>query len=123
MIRIGTDIVEVAKISSAIKDLGSDFIERVYTVSEIRKIDLSEPNYERASGFWAAKEAAVKAIGYGYRDGIKFQDIEIVHDDYGCPSLIFDGRMRDILTEHGIVSSSLSISHCSAYAMATVIYY
>lgn len=121
--RIGTDIVEVSRISRAITNWQVDFLQRVYTEQEITKIDLADPNYERASGFWAAKEALVKALGCGYRDGIKFQDIEISHDDYGCPFFIFKGRVKTLLVEKNIANSSLSISHCLSYATAVVILY
>lgn len=121
--RIGTDIVEVARISRAIGHGESGFLARVYTEQEIIKINMMDIDYERASGFWAAKEAAVKALGYGFRDGIKFHDIEIIHDDYGCPQLIFTGRMKNILAEKGITQSSLSISHCRTHAIAAVVLY
>lgn len=121
--RIGTDIVEVARISRAIGHGESGFLARVYTEQEIIKINMMDIDYERASGFWAAKEAAVKALGYGFRDGIKFHDIEIIHDDYGCPQFIFTGRMKNILAEKGITQSSLSISHCRTHAIAAVVLY
>lgn len=121
--RIGTDIVEVARISRAITNGKMDFIERVYTEKEIMKIDPSDINYERASGFWAAKEAMVKAVGCGFRDGIRFHDIEIIHDEYGCPQFVFTGRLKEILAEKGMENVSLSISHCRTHAVATVIIY
>lgn len=121
--RIGTDIVEVSRIHRAITHWQADFLQRVYTEQEIKKIDLADPNYERASGFWAAKEALVKALGCGFRDGITFQDIEISHDDYGCPCFIFNGRVNALLVEKKIANSSLSISHCQSYATAVVILY
>lgn len=87
--RIGTDIVEVSRIERAIKNWQTDFLHRVFTQQENIKINREDPNYERASGFWAAKEAVVKALGCGYRDGITFKDIEIGHDELGCPHFIF----------------------------------
>lgn len=121
--RIGTDIVEVARISRAMGNGENGFCARVYTEQEMIKINIADPDFERASGFWAAKEAAVKALGYGFREGIKFHDIEIIHDEYGCPEFIFTGRMKDILAEKGITRSSLSISHCRTHAIAAVVLY
>ncbi|MGS2874411.1 holo-ACP synthase [Enterobacter huaxiensis] len=121
--RIGTDIVEVSRIGRAITNWQSDFLQRVYTEREITKIAADDPNIERASGFWAAKEALVKALGCGYRDGIKFHDIEVSHDEYGCPHFIFSGRVETMLVEKGIQHASLSISHCQSYATAVVILY
>ena len=121
--RIGTDIVEITRISRAIGHGDSGFLARVYTEQEIIKINMADPDYERASGFWAAKEAAVKALGYGFRDGIKFHDIEIIHDEYGCPHFNFTGRMKEMLDEKGLTQSSLSISHCRTHAIAAVVLY
>jgi len=121
--RIGTDIVEVARISRAMGNDENGFCARVYTEQEMIKINIADPDFERASGFWAAKEAVVKALGYGFREGIKFHDIEIIHDEYGCPEFIFTGRMKDILAEKGITRSSLSISHCRTHAIAAVVLY
>lgn len=121
--RIGTDIVEVSRIGRAVANWQNDFLLRVYTEQEVIKIGLADPNIERAAGFWAAKEALVKALGCGYREGIKFQDIEISHDNYGCPYFIFAGRVKIMLGEKGIQHASLSISHCQSYATAVVILY
>ncbi|WP_448669508.1 holo-ACP synthase [Enterobacter mori] len=121
--RIGTDIVEVSRIERAIKNGQTDFLHRVFTQQENIKINREDPNYERASGFWAAKEAVVKALGCGYRDGITFKDIEIGHDELGCPHFIFSGRVKEMLVEKQIENASLSISHCQNYATAVVILY
>ena len=121
--RIGTDIVEVSRIERAIKNGQTDFLHRVFTQQENIKINREDPNYERASGFWAAKEAVVKALGCGYRDGITFKDIEVGHDELGCPHFIFSGRVKEMLVEKQIENASLSISHCQNYATAVVILY
>lgn len=123
MMRIGTDIVEVARIARAISDGKSGFLERVFTQNEMKAINIAEPDYERASGFWAAKESIVKAVGYGFRKGIRFHDIEIAHDEYGAPRFNLSGRMKEIVEEQGITAISLSISHCRTYAIAATIIY
>lgn len=121
--RIGTDIVEIARIAKAIAEGKSGFLERVFTPDEIKKINVSEPDYQRASGFWAAKESIVKAIGYGFRQGIRFHDIEVAHHDYGAPRFILTGRIKEILDEQSVENVSLSISHCRTYAIAATIIY
>lgn len=121
--RIGTDIVEVSRIKRAITNWQNDFLQRVFTQQENIKINREDPNYERDSGFWAAKEAMVKALGCGYRDGITFKDIEISHDELGCPHFIFSGRVKEMLDDKQLKNASLSISHCQNYATAVVILY
>ena len=101
----------------------NDFLQRVFTQQENIKINREDPNYERASCFWAAKEAMVKALGCGYRDGITFKDIEISHDELGCPHFIFSGRVKEMLDDKQLKNASLSISHCQNYATAVVILY
>jgi len=121
--RIGTDIVEVSRIVRAISNEKQSFLERVFTYNEIIKINIDEPNFERASGFWAAKESLVKAIGCGFRHGIRFHDIEITHDEYGCPGFIISGKLKEILEEKRITNLSLSISHCRTHEIAATIVY
>lgn len=121
--RIGTDIVEVARIAQAIVNERKRFLERVFTINEIKEIDVLDPNYERAAGFWAAKESIVKAAGYGFSDGISFHDIEVTHNERGMPSFILKGRLKEIFHEKNITNISLSISHCGTHAIAATIIY
>lgn len=121
--RIGTDIVEVARIEKAITNEKSGFLSRVFTANEIGDIGIIDSNYERAAGFWAAKESLVKAVGYGFSHGICFHDIEVTHDENGKPDFIVSGKIKDILNEQYIMNISLSISHCRTYAIAATIIY
>ncbi|QHM95511.1 holo-[acyl-carrier-protein] synthase [Kosakonia sacchari] len=117
-ISIGTDIVEVERITNAINNGGKFFLQRVFTKKEIMKINANEPDFERATGFWAAKESIVKALGCGFRNGVCFKDIEINHDEFGCPSFLFTGRLGEVIKENGVINVSLSISHCRTHAVA-----
>ena len=117
-ISVGTDIVEVERVTNAINNGGMFFLQRVFTKKEILKINANEPDFERASGFWAAKESIVKALGCGFRDGVCFKNIEINHDEYGCPSFLFTGIFSKVIKESGVVDVSLSISHCRTHAVA-----
>lgn len=121
--RIGTDIVEVEKIARAISNDRKGFLERVFTNNEIKKINIDDPDLERASGFWAAKESLVKAVGCGFRHGIRFHDMEIAHDEYGCPGFIISGKLKELLEEQKMMKVSLSISHCRTHAIAATIVY
>lgn len=118
---VGTDIVEVDRIKNAISCGGIDFLARVFTEKERVKINLDDLDYERAAGFWAAKESIVKAVGIGFRQGVIFQDIEISHDEYGCPYFTLQGRLQGIIEERKIGKISLSISHCRTHAIAVTI--
>lgn len=118
---VGTDIVEVERIKNAIRRGGMDFLQRVYTHQELRDINPDDIDYERASGFWAAKESVVKAVGLGFRNGILFHDAEIEHDEYGCPRFLLSGKLKEIMAHKNITQIALSISHCRTHAVAVVV--
>lgn len=118
---IGTDIVEVSKITRAINNGGDCFLHRVFSLSERKKFIAEDMDYERVSGFWAAKESLVKALGLGFREGITFQDMEVQHDCFGCPYFYLSGRIAQIIKERDIGHISLSISHCRTHAVAVTI--
>ncbi|EJD6048513.1 holo-ACP synthase [Providencia rettgeri] len=119
--KLGVDIVEIHRIDMMIKRNNSQLLDRILTEYEKSTIgDISE-NCERLAGFWAAKEAAVKALGTGFRAGISFHDMEIHHDELGCPYYFFSGEFLRIMQEKKFQHSALSISHCKSHAIATAI--
>lgn len=118
---VGTDIVEVERIKNAIIRSEMSFLQRVFTEPEISKIGIDQPDYARASGFWAAKESIVKAVGLGFRNGICFHDIEIIHDEYGAPHFQLSGKLKDVIAEKGFSKIALSISHCRLHAIAVTV--
>lgn len=118
---VGIDIVEIERIRTATKRSGEGFMTRVYTAWELEYIGNPEENAERAAGIWAAKEAAVKALGTGFRDGVLFHDMEIQHEEMGRPYFVFAGRFRDLMQQSGLTAASLSISHCGTHAVAAVV--
>ncbi|MGJ3355366.1 holo-ACP synthase [Providencia sp. Je.9.19] len=121
MISIGTDIIEINRVIVAIERSKDSLIKRLFRDYEISYIEDAYENPQRVAGLWAAKEAAVKAVGIGFRLGITFHDIEIRHDEYGCPYYKFNGVMLEIMNKKNIQTSSLSISHCRSYAVATAL--
>ncbi len=99
---VGTDIIEIERIKKAVSS--PRFLDRVYTERE-RAYAMERTNpYQTYAGMFAAKEAAVKAMG-----GL-IEDYEILHDDQGKPFI--NGK-----------SAHLSISHCDLYAVAFVTAY
>ena len=118
---IGIDIVQIERIRTASQRSGEGFMQRVYTAREIDYIGDPAENPERAADIWAAKEAAVKALGTGFRDGILFHDMEIEHEEMGRPYLVLAGRFREVMQQSGLSAASLSISHCGTHAVAAVV--
>jgi len=119
---IGIDIVEHSRILQAVSRSGAGFVARVLIDEERQELgDVSE-NIHRFSGIWAAKEAAVKALGSGFRDGISFHDIQIQHSQDGAPCYFFSGAFKRRFLQSGYRHSALSISHCQSHAVAVAVF-
>lgn len=117
----GIDIAEVDRIEAAISRHGSRFVERVYTASEIAYVERKANRFERYAARFAAKEAGMKALGTGWRHGIRWQDFEVVNLPTGRPTLRLHGVAASVADRLGVASIALSLTHTKAQAMASVI--
>lgn len=115
---IGTDITECVRIAQMIDKHGELFLTRVYTQREIAYCSARKAATQHYAGRWAAKEAALKAIGTGWSRGIHWTDIEVVNAVGGKPTIVVGGKAREICDERGIGELLISISHCRNYAVA-----
>ena len=70
---------------------------------------------------FAAKEAAFKALGTGWRDGLAWHDAEVARDARGTPSIIFHNLARELFQRSGATHAHLSLSHTATYAIAYLI--
>jgi holo-[acyl-carrier protein] synthase len=118
----GIDISEVDRIRAAIERHGRRFIERVYTEGEIAYVERKANRYERFAARFAAKEAGMKALGTGWRRGVRWRDFEVVNLPGGRPTLRLHGIAAAIAARQGVQSISLSLTHTAAQAMAFVIF-
>jgi len=114
----GTDIVECLRIAQMIERHGELFLTRVYTDHEIAYCTARRAATQHYAGRWAAKEAVLKALGTGWRRGIRWRDIEIRNDRNGAPVVELSGGVRDVMEQAGILRFHVSISHCRSHAMA-----
>lgn len=115
---IGTDIIEIARIESALKKHGEAFFERLFTDKECAYCRTYKHVAPHFAGRFAAKEAIVKAIGTGFTGDVQWQDIEILNDNLGKPVVMFHGKLAEKYRGKEVL---LSISHCKSYATATAI--
>jgi holo-[acyl-carrier protein] synthase len=115
---IGTDITECVRIAQMIEKHGELFLTRVYTQAEIAYCSARKAATQHYAGRWAAKEAALKAIGTGWSRGIHWTDIEVVNAVGGKPSIVIGGEARQICQQRDIAEVLISISHCRNYAVA-----
>lgn len=117
MLTTGVDIIEIPRIKQVLDRYGQRFLDRVFTPDEIAYCRGRAPNL---AGRFAAKEAAMKALGTGVR-GVSWKDIEVIRADSGAPSLRLHGRAEKRAERLQMSEMSLSISHSREYAVAFVV--
>jgi holo-[acyl-carrier protein] synthase len=117
----GIDLAEVERIRAAIERFGDRFVQRIYTSGEIAYVERKANRYERYAGRFAAKEAGMKAIGTGWKRGVRWHDFEIANLPSGRPTLRLHGEAARVAEKLGVRSIALSITHTSQFGMAQVI--
>ena len=116
----GTDIIEVSRIKSVMeRDIG--FREKIFTPGEIAYCETKKHKYENYAARFSAKEAFLKAIGTGWRFGIRFADIDVYHDEYGKPLIKLTGKAEQLAKDERISKIHVSLSHLKEMATAIVI--
>jgi holo-[acyl-carrier protein] synthase len=122
IVGLGVDIAEVARVRAVIERRGGAFLRRIYTPAEAAYCERFKNKFERYAGRFAAKEAAMKALGTGWSRGIRWIDLEIVREPSGRPTLKLAGAAQKIADRLGVKRISLSITHTSEQAFAQVIF-
>jgi holo-[acyl-carrier protein] synthase len=117
----GIDLAEVPRVRASIERYGDRFLRRVFTAKEIAYVERKANKYERYAARFAAKEAGMKAIGTGWRNGIRWQDFEVANLPSGRPTLSFHGVAAEYARQLGVTSVQLSLTHTADLGMAFVI--
>lgn len=117
----GIDIVEVERVAAAIERFGERFLERVFTPNEIRYCQSKHNAGERFAARFAAKEAAMKAIGTGWKHGVGWKEVEVGREPGGRPTIAYSGKAAEFAARLGTRRVSLSLSHTAGQAIAQVI--
>jgi holo-[acyl-carrier protein] synthase len=117
----GVDLAEVPRIKASIERFGARFIDRIYTPAEIVYVERKANRFERYAARFAAKEAGMKAIGTGWRHGVRWQDFEVANLRSGKPTLLFHGIAAQVAEKLGVRNVCLSITHTAELGMAHVI--
>jgi holo-[acyl-carrier protein] synthase len=117
----GIDLIEVPRIAASIERFGERFLRRIFTHDEIRYCQSKQNAVERFAARFAAKEAAMKAIGTGWRGGVTWHDVEVRRQSGGRPVIVFTGRAGEYAQGLGMKRASLSLSHTAEHAIAEVI--
>lgn len=117
----GIDIAEVPRVADSMKRFGDRFLNRVYTEAEIRYCDSKANRIERYAARFAAKEAAMKALGTGWARGVTWKSVEVGRQPGGRPTILFHGKAAEFAQKLGVKHVALSITHTKEFAMAQVI--
>ena len=123
IIGTGVDIVENSRIKKSI--LSNSFLNRVFTKEEIL---ISKKMKNKSSYFakrFAAKEAFVKSLGTGFRNGFNFKDISVINDKLGKPSFLITKEVKNMIKKKFKINSFnffLSISDEKKYSIAFVVF-
>jgi holo-[acyl-carrier protein] synthase len=117
---LGMDLTEIDRVAGILERYGDRFLDRVFREGEIRR----QRRHARAlaahvAGRFAAKEAAMKALGLGWR-GLSFRDIEIGRDERGKPLVSFHGKALVRARSLKVLSAEVTITHGREIAAAVV---
>ena len=107
VIGVGTDVIEIARISQSIGRFGDRFLARVFTPREIAYCRRKKNAAESFAARFAAKEAGAKALGTGISRGVSWLELEVAREPSGKPTLSLSGRAAQCARQLGIVKSSL----------------
>ena len=122
IVGLGLDIAEIDRIEAAITRHGAPFIERLFTPDEVAYCEGYKNRFERYAARFAAKEAAMKALGTGWRHGVRWRDIEVTRGASGKPALRLEGVAREFADRLGVRNITVSITHSGNLALAQVIF-
>lgn len=118
MIRgIGLDLVPVDRVAGMLERHGGRLLDRCLAPGEATR----PHDPEHLAGLLAAKEAAFKALGTGWSDGVGWKDVIVVRDTSGAPSLRIGGAAAARMTRVGAARAHLTITHARGLAAAVVI--
>lgn len=118
---IGVDIVENVRFQRFLDENNQPLLDRLFTSAEQQHCQARKQKASCLAARFAAKEAFLKALGTGLRDGISWLDIEVANDTLGKPSLMLSGKAEEIFKEMRLTTSHLSLSHDGGHAVAMVV--
>jgi holo-[acyl-carrier protein] synthase len=120
IIGLGLDITDIDRIAATIERYGDRFIRRIFTEGEAAYCNRRRVPATHFAGRFAAKEAAMKALGTGHTQQVLWRDVEVVRHG-GPPQLVFHGGAARRFAKLGAQSSLLTITHSDTVALAEVL--
>lgn len=120
VLSIGIDIESIDRIDTLLKQYGDRFSNRIFTDEELAYSLKRKHPAQHLAGRFAAKEAAMKALGTGRSQGVLWRNVEVIRDS-GPPALRFHGKALEVFSSIGATRSVMSITHSGDWALAEVI--
>lgn len=118
---IGTDIVAIGRFQRFVDEGNLPLLQRLFTDRERLVCDARKGKAACYAARFAAKEAFLKALGTGLRNGISWHDMEVLNNDLGRPELLLSGRALELFRENRLAHALLSLSHDGGNAVAMVV--
>lgn len=121
IVGVGIDILSVARMEGELRNPEDSFRDEVFTPAEIAYCESRRYPARHFAARFAAKEAAVKALRGACESLPHWQDVEIQIDESGIPTVLLEGRFREIAEHRHVDAIHLSLTHTAEYAAATVV--
>lgn len=118
---VGVDIVEIRRMEESLARHGDRFAQRILSEAEFTEFQNNKFPAKYLAKRFAAKEAAVKALGTGFSNGISMQHVIVGHDALGKPELEFTHAAEQFILQKQITAAHLSIADETHYAIAYVV--
>lgn len=118
---IGIDIAAIPRFQIFLNNHNEKLLNRLFTTYELEICCKRKDAASCLAARFAAKEAFLKALGTGLREGISWHDMEIINDNLGKPEIVISGKAKYFCTNHQISRTFLSLSHDGGNAIAMVI--
>jgi len=117
---VGTDLIEVDRVKKSVEKIDG-FKEKIFCPGEILYCETKKKKFEHYAARFAVKEAFFKAIGTGWRNGLAFNEIEVINDKLGKPEVKLTGKTLEFAEKNKLKKIFVSISHIKETAVAFVV--
>lgn len=121
VIGVGIDLVKIDRIQKMVEKWDKRFLNRIFTsVEQTYSFSFRQP-FPHLAGRFAIKEAVFKAIGTGWRGGVRWTDIEVYNESSGQPRVRVYGKVKERIEDQGVTQIQASISHDTEYSVGQIV--
>ncbi|GLR62670.1 holo-ACP synthase [Marinospirillum insulare] len=121
IIGIGTDLAKIERFNAILQRRAEAITRRLLTAKEAKAMQQAASQAAFLAKRFAAKEALLKALGTGLRNGLSWQDMEVSNDELGKPIMQLSGKAAELASAKGVNTVHLTISDEKEMALAFVV--